>query len=164
MHRFRWRLAAVLSGTVLVSLLLVGAASVNVWAGGSGMLIDMGGWWKDPACGTAQEKFVARLWKDANFSGESWKFCSDYSDFCWAPYGSTSSDALACQTGIDGATANDKVSSWRVSAVRGGITCEVEIRENRNFGGATLGFAFDPAEQASMGPVQDLASSIRRVC
>ena len=162
----RWRFDAFASGLVVVTLGLLGAASVTpVNAGGAGALIDMGGWWKDPWCGTSAEQFVIRVWKNTGFSGESWKFCTDYPDFCNAPYGSTSSDALLCATGYDGATANDKASSFRVSAVRGGVTCEVVLRTNRNYGGAALGFAFNaPYELANMGPLSDMASSVDLEC
>ena len=140
----RWRFAAFASGLVVATMVLVGAASVTpVNAGGSGQLIDMGGWWKDPWCGTSSEQFVIRVWKNTNFSGESWKFCTDYPDFCNAP---------------------DKASSFRVSAVRGGVTCEVQVYENKNYGGASW-FAFNPGEQADLRPwPNDAFSSIRRTC
>lgn len=160
----RWRISALASGLVVATLALLGAAAITpVNAGGTGSMIDMGAYWKDPACGTAQQAFVVRIWADTGMTGESWKFCSDLKDFCWAPYGSQSSDALLCDTiGASGDTADDRSSSLRVSAVGGGAACAVAIYEGKNYTGARVKY-WDATDVSSLVPwPNDALSSIRR--
>lgn len=160
----RHRLAAVISGTVLATLLLV-AGGANVGAAGPGTFIDMGSYWKDPVCGSGNELFVARIWKDAGYSGESWKFCSNWSDLCWVPHGQDSSSALLCANGYDGSTANDYASSIKISSIGGGSTCSLRLYDNRNYGGAQW-VQWDPINDPNLGPTwpNDVWSSIKRVC
>ena len=160
----RWRIGAVLSTLIVATGLLVSGAT-TVSGAGVGTFVDMGGWWKDPACGTSAQTFVARLWKDTNMTGESWKFCSDLKDFCWAPHGADSSAATLCDSiGADGTTANDYASSLRISAVSGGATCAVAIYENKLYGGARVKY-WDAVDVNNLAPwPADALSSIRREC
>lgn len=164
-RHFRHRLAAFLSGALLATLLFV-AGGAQVSAGGPGTMIDMpGNWWKDPVCGSGNELFVARIWKDAGYSGESWKFCSNYSDLCWTPHGQDSSSALLCANGADGTTANDYASSIKISSIGGGSDCSLRWYDNRDYGGAQW-TQWDPINDSNLGPVwpNDVWSSVRRVC
>ena len=159
----RHRLAAVVSGTILATLLLV-AGGAQVSAGGPGTFIDMGSYWKDPVCGSGNELFVARIWENINYTGESWKFCSNYSDFCWVPHGQSSSDAALCANGYDAGTANDYGSSIKISSIGGGALCSVRLYEHRNYGGAAWS-QWDPINDSDLRPwPSDQGSSIRRVC
>ena len=162
-RRLRYRLAAVVSGLMVATLGIV-AGSASVSAGGPGTFIDMGSYWKDPICGSGNELFVARIWKDVNYQGESWKFCSNWSDLCWVPHGQDSSSALRCANGVANTSANDKGSSIKVSSIGGGASCWLEVRDDRNYGGARWR-TWDPINVASWVPwPNDESSSIRRYC
>lgn len=159
----RHRLAAVLSGTILATLLLV-AGGASVSAGGPGTFIDMGSYWKDPVCGSGNELFVARIWKDVGYSGESWKFCSNQDDLCSVPHGEDSSAALLCRNGYDGSTANDYGSSVKISSIGGGALCSLRLYEGRFYGGAAW-TQWDPINDSDLRPwPSDAISSLRRVC
>jgi hypothetical protein len=161
--RYRWRIAAVLSSLVLASSMLVisGAATVAV---GPGSMIAVSGGWRDGNCGTDQAIFDVRLFRDTNYNGTMWRFCSNYNDFCWVPYGNDSSDAASCALGWDAGTANDYASSAKFVSILGGASCYVELREHRNYQGGSYK-QWDPVWVSSFVPwPNDVMSSIRRVC
>lgn len=162
-RRWFWRLSLVGTSIALATLALVaGGASLAV---GPGSMVWTGSYWKDPVCGSGNELFVARIWKNSGYSGESWKFCSNYSDLCWAPHGQDSSDAVLCAQGFDGDTANDYASSVKISSIGGGSTCSLRFYDNRNYGGAQW-VQWDPINDSNLGPTwpNDVWSSVRRVC
>ena len=159
----RHRLAAVFSGTILATMMLV-AGGASVGAAGPGTFIDMGSYYKDPACGTDAALFKARVYKDINYGGESWIFCTNWSDACWVPHGQDSSAALLCGNGFDGTTANDYGSSIKISAIHGGSSCSLRLYDDRLYGGAQW-VQWDPINDADLRPwPNDAWSSIRRVC
>ena len=159
----RHRLAAVFSGTILATMMLV-AGGATTHAAGPGTFIDMGGYWKDPACGTDAMLFKARVWKDIDYQGESWVFCSNWSDLCFIPHGQDSSAALLCAQGFDGTTANDYGSSIKISAIHGGASCSLRLYDDRFYNGAQW-VQWDPINDADLRPwPNDAWSSIRRVC
>lgn len=159
---WRWRHPIVLLCLILGSLGAVNAGGVT--ASGQGTFLDKGTYYLDPACGTDQMLFKARIFQNVNFGGESWVFCSNAPDLCDVPFGENSSSAMLCINGYDGDTANDRGSSIKVSAVYGGASCYIEVRDNRNYGGARW-VTWDPVNDASWVPwPNDESSSIRRVC
>jgi len=61
-------------------------------------------------------------------------------------------------------SANDKGSSIKVSSIGGGASCWLEVRDDRNYGGARWR-TWDPVNDPSWVPwPNDVSSSIRRVC
>lgn len=169
MSRLRWRISAIASGLVLLTLsLFVGAAvtdhDIATQSAGPGTFIWTGSYYKDPVCGSGSESFVMRLLQHNNYGGDSWKICSSQPDFCWVPHGQSSSDATLCAAGYDADTANDYGSSLKVSSIAGGDLCSLRIYENRNYGGVAY-TTWDPVNDPSVGvPFNDVFSSIRRVC
>lgn len=163
LSRYRWRFTAALFAVILATTAAVGGGSV-VLAVGPGSMIAVSGGWKDPACGTSAAEFDVRLFRDTNYGGTMWRFCSAFSDFCWTPYGNDSSDAASCALGWDAGTANDYASSAKFVSILGGSSCWVELRENRNYTGGQYR-QWDPIWVSLFVPwPNDVMSSIRRVC
>lgn len=163
MTRFRWRIAAIVSALVLIGPAIVWNTHPTL-AVGPGQMTWTGSIWRDPACGTPAATFDVRLFRHIDQGGTTWRLCSNYSDWCWAPYGNDSSDALACSLGLPNDTLNDKVSSLRVVSVLGGDSCRVRLHEHANYGGAALTY-WDPATVDTLVPwPNDVLSSARRVC
>lgn len=163
----RWRVSAALLSMALA--LVVGTGLVVqarvVPMAGPGTFDQIGDQhWRDPNCGP-DAPFVVRLFANTNYGYPRWDVCSAWTDFCDLPFGNDSAPALACRAfGIDGTTANDRVSSLRVMAVRGGDLCRVVISVNPNHTGWSL-VEYDPVDIPSTIPWgQDVFSSIRRVC
>lgn len=168
MHR-PWRTRRRYSALVLSVMISTGlvAQSGPVVAAGSGQMVwtTSGGvsFWKDPVCGSGNESFHVRLFRDTNYGGTQWRFCADRADFCTAPYGSESGAAALCYLGVDGDTANDYPSSMKVIAVNGGANCRVLLKEHVNGGGGGL-VEYDPVWRSSLFPYNDALSSIERAC
>ena len=161
-RRFRWRIAAVLSGLLIASGILTQSAATL--AVGAGSMDWTGTRWEDPACDGANELFDVRLFRDASYGGTQWRVCSNYSNFCWSPYGQDSpSSALCLSAGYDGETMNDYASSMKVVAVNGGSTCRVRLFEHAGYAGGYLQ-EYDPVWRSSLFPYNDAVSSIKRVC
>lgn len=158
----RWRIAAIASALVLATGILVVAAPAA--AAGAGSLEWTGTAWKDPDCGTSSAQFDVRLFRDTNYGGTLWRFCTAHTDLCWSPYGADSSDALLCGAGFDGDTANDYASSLKVKSVLGGTSCRAQLRTDPGYGGSALTY-WDPADVPSLVPwPNDALSSLRRIC
>jgi hypothetical protein len=161
--RYRWRLALVLLTALTLSTGLVITAGATV-AAGPGTFDKIGDQhWRDPNCGS-DSPFNVRLFADVDYGYPRWDMCSAWTDFCHVPLGADSAAALLCRSfGIDDSTANDRVSSVRVMAVRGGESCRVVISVNPNHtgGGWTI---YDPRDIPNAFPYADTLSSIRREC
>jgi hypothetical protein len=164
MRRFKWRIAAILSGLALVVPALLIDATPTI-AIGSGTMTWTGGYWKDPVCGTSNAIFDVRLFRHTQYEGTMWRFCSNYNNLCHSPWGQDSSDALACELGVNANdTANDKASSLKVIDVKGGSNCRVRIHEHAGYSGFAI-TEWDWATYPSLvGLVNDQLSSLRRVC
>jgi len=159
----RWRIAATVSALVLATGMLVVAAPITL-AEGPGTMEWTGTIWRDPDCGSEAQQFDVRLFRDTNYGGTTWKFCTASANLCWNPHGSSSSDALLCGAGFDGGTVNDYPSSLKVKAVGGGTSCRVRLYVDPGYEGASLSY-WDPVDVPSLVPwPNDALSSLRRVC
>ncbi len=164
-----WRMRARVTGALVALMvatgLLVRAAPITAAGAGTMVWTTSGGvsFWKDPNCGNGNEPFHVRLFRDANYGGTQWRFCSDRADMCTAPFGADSAAAQLCYIGVDGDTVNDYPSSMKVIAVNGGASCRVLLKEHKNFGGAGL-VEWDPVNRTSLFPYNDAISSIKRDC
>lgn len=164
MNRLRWRISAVASALVLATLGVLAAGPSVTFAVGPGSLTWTGTLWKDARCGTVDQQFDVRLYRDVNYGGTQYRLCGAFEDFCWSPYGNDSSDALACGLGLPNGTLNDKPSSVKVIAVNGASSCRVRLHEHKDYGGAALTY-WDPVWVPSLVPwPNDALSSVRRVC
>ena len=162
MKSYRWRISALFFATIIATTALVGGASVI--AAGAGQMIAVSGGFRDPNCGTSNAIFDVRLFRDTNYGGTMWRFCSNYNDFCWVPYGNDSSDAASCALGWDAGTANDYASSAKFVSILGGASCYVELREHRNYAGGQYR-RWDPVWVSTFVPwPNDVISSVRRQC
>lgn len=164
MTRYRWRLALVLITALSMStgLLITGSATI---AAGPGTFDKIGDQhWRDPNCGP-DSPFNVRLFADTSYGYPRWDVCSGWTDLCNIPLGADSAAAILCRSfGIDDSTANDRVSSIRVMAVRGGASCRVVISVDPSHQGWSL-VKYDPVDIPSTIPWgQDVFSSIKRVC
>ena len=119
-------------------------------------------YWKDPVCGTSAQLFQVRMFRDNDYGGTQWRFCSNRDDLCTAPYGADSAAAGLCYLGVDGDTANDYPSSWKVTVVNGGPNCAVKVFDNQGYTGFGLTY-YDPVNVSALGVLGDEASSIKRV-
>lgn len=163
MKSHRWRVAAVLSAIVLATAALPYAPAVAIGIGQMDKVSDT--YYRDPNCG-GTDPFIVDIWTDAGYTGVRFRFCSNFSNFCWVPFGNDSSSAQLCDAfGIDVPTANDRASSIKVVAVNGGALCYVELRDDAGYHG-TQWVAYDPRNDSDLGPVwpNDTWSSVRRVC
>lgn len=165
MNRKHWRVPAILASLVLATGLVVQAAPTIAAGQGVMQWVDSNGfqYWKDPVCGTSDQLFQVRMFRDDDYGSTQWRFCSDRADFCTAPYGSDSAAAALCYLGVDGDTANDYPSSWKVTVVNGGANCRVKIFDNAGQTGFAMVY-WDPVNVPSLGVLGDEASSIKRVC
>ena len=165
MTRYRWRIRALI--VAIVSLTLATGAVVQsgaVSAVGPGSMEWTGSRWEDPVCDTANEAFDVRTWRDANYQGTQWRFCGSKVNLCWSPLGQDSvSSQLCVNGGIDGDTANDYISSYKVISISGGSSCRVVLREHADYNGGGL-VEWDPVNRPSAFPYNDAISSVRRVC
>lgn len=165
MIRYRWRIRA--ATALLVSLVLATgmlAQTVSVSAAGQGSMEWTGSRWEDPACDTANELFDVRTWRDASYQGTQWRFCGSKINLCYSPYGVDSPSAALClNAGLDGETANDYISSYKVISIAGGSSCRVQLKEHASYGGGGL-VEWDPVDRPSAFPYNDQISSVRRVC
>lgn len=162
LHRVRWRLAALLSGLLIVTGILTQSAATL--AVGAGSMEWTGSRWEDPVCDTANEAFDVRLYRDVNYQGTQWRMCGSHVNFCHSPYGEDSpSSALCLSAGYDGETVNDCPSSAKVVAVNGGAACRVKMFEHASYGGGYLA-KWDPVNIPNLFPYSDALSSIKRDC
>ncbi len=135
-----------------------------VEASGPGTMIWTGHYWKDPACGTDSQLFRLDLFRDINYGGTKWRFCSNAKDLCWWPHGQNSSDSLVCQAGWDADTVNDYPSSLKVLGVGGGDSCRIVLYDDPGYHGASVAY-WDPVDVPDLRPwPNDAISSLRRVC
>ena len=147
---------------LVIPALLMSTAMAE--AAGQGTMIWTGTFWKDPACGTDDQKFRLDLFRDINYKGTKWRLCSDAPDLCWYPHGQNSSDSLLCQAGWDADTINDYPSSLKFLGVKGGDSCRVVLYEDPKYGGARVAY-WDPIDVPDLRPwPNDAISSLRRVC
>jgi hypothetical protein len=165
MTRLRWRIAAVASALVFATTAIAVGGPVATLAAGPGQMVSTSYGWKDPACGTANATYQLRLFRDVDYQGTQWRFCSGaWTNLCWVPHGADSSAALLCSTGYDGSTANDYPSSAKLTALANAGDCRVEVHEHANHqGGRVAWWSLVNVPDLSPWP-DDAISSVRRVC